>query len=93
MHIHDAVMHDLLCSTLREAFFGRVDSNVVETFNYQLGAALHNIPHYLRETGTIPLSVCLELNSLDPSAKEGEWGEWVSSAIAKLGQSIEYPSK
>lgn len=92
MHIHDQVMHDLLCNTLRETHFGRVPSDEIDRFNYQLGVALHNIPHYLRETGNIPLEVCLELNALDPSAKKGEWGEWVKVALLTLGQDTRYPA-
>ncbi|ELP5899896.1 hypothetical protein QTV49_001813 [Vibrio vulnificus] len=92
MHIHDKVMHDLICNTLRERNLGKVVGGQNEAFSYRIGAALHNIPHYLRETGSIPLEVCLEINALDPSAKEGEWGEWVRVALSTLGQDTRYPA-
>lgn len=91
MHIHDKVMHDLICMTLREPY-GKIGCEGSETFNYQVGVALHNIPHYLRETGGIPLEVCLALNAIDSSAKSGEWGEWVRSALLTLGQNTPYPT-
>lgn len=91
MHIHDKVMHDLLCSSLREFHFGRVESDVIEVFNYQLCVALHNIPHQLRENGCIDINTCLEINNLDPSSKEGEWGDWVNAALTTLSQKTEYP--
>lgn len=91
MNIHDKVIHDLICNTLRENNITKLVGDELKTFNYKLGVALHNIPHYLRETGNIPIHVCLELNEIDPSAKDGEWGEWVRIALSTLGQDTKYP--
>lgn len=90
MHSHDQLMHDLICNTLRETNFNKIED--VNLFNYKLGVAIHNIPNYLREDGKLPLNVCLELNELDPSAKEGEWGEWVKIALATINQELDFPN-
>lgn len=90
MHHNDQVLHDLLCDTLRETHF-ESQSKMPKDFNYRLGVALHNLPHDLRESGSMPLETCLAINELDPTAKQGEWGQWVTRALTTLNQDTKYP--
>ncbi|CAH7426784.1 hypothetical protein VCHA53O466_50469 [Vibrio chagasii] len=86
MHKFDHAMHDLICDTLRGEHVRTMTSDELKIYTYKLGCALHNVPHYLRETGTIPEIVKAELNELDPTfeSSQAEHGEWVTRFLIRI---------
>lgn len=88
MNKFDKALHDLICSTLRENHIQRMSVEHLRTYNYKLGVALHNLPHYLSELQELPITSLVEINELDPSGSIENWGSWARQLTSTIEQEL-----
>lgn len=59
---------------------------------YRVGVVLHNLPFHLITNDKLTSYQLMEINAIDPSAIDGEWGCWVKEICSYFDQIVpEYP--
>ena len=87
-HIHDRALEQLICDMLRSTPYLNITRDQSQYYSYQVGLALHNLPHYLRTDNAIPDYELTIINTLDPTGSETKWGDWVTKLYLNLGNQL-----
>ncbi|MDK9790027.1 hypothetical protein [Vibrio sp. D431a] len=95
MHIHDEIMHDLVCILLRHPNNHQSTIAQATQYKFDVAEAIAEVPHHLRTAGELPLDVCLKLDRLDPDPKadDNDWGKMVKVVLILLKQELEFPNR
>lgn len=81
-------LHDLICRVLRGGHVNNLDGSALKGYIYSAGVALHNLPLAIAQNADITVFEFQQINRLDPSAKDGEWGDWCKIIAAEFQQEL-----
>jgi hypothetical protein len=79
-------LSSLITMMLRSGYglSGDFDNKELASYIHDAGVALHNIPLNIAKGHPLYVEQLYQINKLDPSSKNNEWGSWVKSLVPHL---------